>query len=519
MASSSDARYDHMISNKRVKIYIISFCLCLLLVFVLGGLYYEVNSCLGVQIISEERLESYTEDLDCDITALTYNGERVAADIATNTIYISQSQVSLEHFSNLLGTLKSKNSGQALYIVKNAQLDNLKETVSSGVPLSCIVRDGKSYCRVNVVLTTLPVISLNGDFYGEMHENGYPIYGGSMTFFDVSDPDSSYVNIKTNLAEWHVRGGSSRHLDKKPWKLNLKDRAGIKDNADLLGLGEDDDWILNPMSLDDTKLREKSVIDLWNNDIMTDANDYRMSAAEYVEVIMDGRYQGLYLLQRRIDEKYLRVDKETDIVFKGCDTWTPTNIYEGYEIVHSPYDAEATYQILGGMVNGTVGNQIVIDNFVNVQILIHFFSATDNVGYKNMYYVLKKTDEGYQMHLVPWDMDLTMGVVWKDGYSYDYEMGMSLLTNRIEYREIQALYPELHTMLANRWEELRDTVFASGTQLQQTLEANQQYVIESGAFERDSQRWGFYHDGKDTTDELFRWCEERVQKMDEYYSQ
>ena len=71
-------------------------------------------------------------------------------------------------------------------------------------------------------------------------------------------------------------------------------------------MGSDDDWILNPMSLDDFKVKENLLMTLWNELAQENDWDVRMSTGNYCEIVMNGRYRGLYLLQRRIDRKYLK---------------------------------------------------------------------------------------------------------------------------------------------------------------------------------------------------------------------
>lgn len=505
-----------MISNKSTKINILIVLIILFVVSICVGLYYEYSSCMGIQIVSERQFSSYTENLTVNLDEITYNDEVVAADRNSGCIYISQSIDSLDHSSMLQGILKSNNPNHKLFFVEDDNIENIKDCVAEGNALTLIVTEGKSFCRLNIIITTLPIISVNGNEWG-IDEKGRSVYDGKMTLFAGMNPGTERADIETSFVKWHVRGATSSKLEKKPWKLSLKDADGNNYNSDLLGMGEDDDWILNPMNLDDTKLREKTIMDLWNNSIKDSQNDYMMSDSEYVELVMNGEYQGLYLLQRRIDAKYLQIDKSKDIIFKGFPTWTPGSIQEGYEIVYTPFDIEKTYNILSEVLNDTTGNSIALENFIDVNLLLQFFSAKDNVGYKNMFYILQKTEEGYQMYFVPWDTDLSMGIIWESGFTYDFNMSMNDFSCRMEYNRIKELYPELDILMKSRWDDLNDTIY-SAESIKQQIETNRQYICESGAFERDNQRWGFYYDGKDTVSELIRWCEERVVNMNNYYS-
>ena len=103
--------------------------------------------------------------------------------------------------------------------------------------------------------------------------------------------------------------------------MNLRDEDFQKSNVDLLGLGSDDDYILNPMSMDDTFVKEKLIQELWSQLMKQADYNYQMTKGEYVELFINGAYQGLYLLQRRIDAKYLNLNRNQDILLKGINTW------------------------------------------------------------------------------------------------------------------------------------------------------------------------------------------------------
>ena len=74
-------------------------------------------------------------------------------------------------------------------------------------------------------------------------------------------------------------------------------------------MGADDDWILNSLTMDDTRIREKLFMDLWNLNVEKTDYNFKMSTGEFVEVVMNGKYYGLCLLQRRLDAKYLELEK------------------------------------------------------------------------------------------------------------------------------------------------------------------------------------------------------------------
>lgn len=310
--------------DRKTKILGFSALLTTLVVVFAMALHMERQSCMGVPVIEEARLAQYTEDLEIDIGGITFCGQPVAADSGSGTLYVSQPENAMGHWSALQGTLEPQWMSQSMYFVRDDALQDIETAVRTGNPLTLVVVQGKSYCRLNVQITTLPVIRLTQDMNVGADEQGRTVWAGEVTLFAGYDPSKGRMTVESYATESHLRGASSANHYKKPWKLTLKEENGENCHANLLGMGADDDWILNPMYMDDTKLREKCMIGAWNRHIAAfPENGYRMSDAQYVEVVLNGAYQGLYLLQRRVDAKYLKLDRSRDILFKGIKIWSP----------------------------------------------------------------------------------------------------------------------------------------------------------------------------------------------------
>lgn len=115
----------------------------------------------------------------------------------------------------------------------------------------------------------------------------------------ASDPADN-----SSLARFRIRGNSSRNFPKKNWRIKLvEDEAGLVGNdLALLGMSPDNDWSLHGPFLDKTLLRNY----MWMNisaEIMGYAPNVR-----FCEVILDGEYQGVYLLMETIKESDYRVN-------------------------------------------------------------------------------------------------------------------------------------------------------------------------------------------------------------------
>lgn len=91
-----------------------------------------------------------------------------------------------------------------------------------------------------------------------------------------------------------------------------------------MGIRNDDDWILNSLYADNTRLRDKLCMDLWQETGAYD-NPYGKNfgmQGEYVEVLINDSYTGLYLLTHPIDRKQLGLSANA-----GNDT-LPERLYK-----------------------------------------------------------------------------------------------------------------------------------------------------------------------------------------------
>ena len=479
--------------------------------------YKEARTCMGVRVVSDEILDTLTEDPDMDVSEILIDGNRIGYGTELSTVFVSQPEENCARFSLFRGKLTVSQRGLKLYFLENAAIRDIPGALETSRPLKLVVTDGSRYRRINVVVTTLPVLYLEqeSEYTRKKEGSKQEMLVGTYLLFGKGAGYDAY-QMESGSLEWHKRGHTSKLFEKCPWKLSLKDEQGEKENRNFLGLGSDDDWILNSMVQDDTKVREISEIQFWNRHLAGSGTPYPMSGAEYVELIVDGDYRGLYLLQRRVDRKYLSLDRENDILFKGVNTWEADTLAEGYEIIYSPYGNEETYEALEDVLEAEGWNEIDLDSFLETSLYLNCFAARDNRAYKNMFYVLRWEDGRYVLYFVPWDTDMSMGVKWDEVFQYDYEATMSKMQQRMEYPEMEQLYPDLAQRLSDRWNTHRKDVY-TGENILELLKTNIRLVNASGAYYRDNQRWGTRYDGEDTQERLLQWAQERLNVLDEFY--
>ncbi len=123
------------------------------------------------------------------------------------------------------------------------------------------------------------------------------IYNGDGTINALSDT----LSFESNVAI-ETRGNSTQGFEKKTYSFELKTDNWVDKSEPLLGMGKEEDWILHAMVIDKSQLRIPMSFDLFRS-MGHYASDYR-----FVELVLNGEYQGLYILCEKIKRDDDRVD-------------------------------------------------------------------------------------------------------------------------------------------------------------------------------------------------------------------
>lgn len=100
----------------------------------------------------------------------------------------------------------------------------------------------------------------------------------------------------------NYRGNSSLKFDKKSYKVNFVNEDMSDHALPFLGMSEHDEWALNGPFLDKTLLRNYLALNV-AGEIM----EYSVNV-RYFELVVNGRYEGLYLAMESIDQGLDRVN-------------------------------------------------------------------------------------------------------------------------------------------------------------------------------------------------------------------
>lgn len=160
--------------------------------------------------------------------------------------------------------------------------------------------------------TYLPIVEIST---GGVTIPGRPIYheDGTVTYTTAADGettiDAAMRVIGVDISQYHhangtpdvesriqirVRGNSSRSFDKPSYAIRLVDEAGENAPQSVMGMDAHHEWVLYGPWLDKTAVRNYMFYNL-AGEMMDYAPNVR-----YCEVILDGEYQGLYVMTESI---------------------------------------------------------------------------------------------------------------------------------------------------------------------------------------------------------------------------
>ena len=150
--------------------------------------------------------------------------------------------------------------------------------------------------------SNLPLIII--DTYGAEipDEPRIPAYMG------IIDNESGVNQLTDDFNDYdgHItierRGNSSQWNDKRPYRFETVDQDGENNNVELLGMPEENDWVLYAPWQDKTMIRNVLAYQLSN-----DMGRYA-SRTRYVELYLNGDYQGIYVLMEKIKRDNNRVN-------------------------------------------------------------------------------------------------------------------------------------------------------------------------------------------------------------------
>jgi spore coat protein H len=311
-------------------------------------------------------------------------------------------------------------------------------------------------------------------------------------------PDGAKANTaKPVTAQIRIHGSTSQSYPKKSFALVLESPAR------WLGMKAGTHWVLNAAAVDRSLMRHKLSYDLFLSLATTNAPRYAASS-RFVEVDLNGRYQGVYLLMQRVDGALLnfrpfdRNDPSHGCLYKAidhaadfsqpngagfdqrepdpgaCQYWKPL---EDFNRFVSQAKTEDFFHAQTG-----IGSRLDVANAVDFHLLVLLTSNMDGNDKNFMFGRDAQTQAAPnpRFFFAPWDYDATFGrnweasrvgsTAWLSNHLLD-----RLLANRA-YRE----------QFAARWRQLRAREFSTAT-LERLIDENVRTL--GPAAQRNAARW------------------------------
>tara|TARA_X000000950_G_C13865914_1_gene640721 strand:- start:209 stop:1891 length:1683 start_codon:yes stop_codon:yes gene_type:complete len=397
---------------------------------------------------------------------------------------------------------------------------------------SYVVEDMMSSDQFVLYFTPLPIISIetNNIIVDE------PKVQAVFTYSDNEQTLSSNIGIE-------IRGGTSQSYPKKTYDIEFWDDEMGNLNVDMKfgQLREDDDWILDALYNEPLRLRSYTATKLWKQIQVPYYVNYEPKAKSgadvmYVEMFLNGVYNGLYNLSEPIDRKQLKIKKFNDNLrgelYKGytwgASTFTSlpsynnnSRVWGGYEFEY-PKSSEITdwsllYQFTNFVINSSesefendIWSRFEKDNFINYFLFLNLIRATDNTG-KNIY--LAKYNQGEPYFYIPWDLDGCFGTIWNGTNS---NITDDILTNGFISRVIDRNPKNILIDIANKWFENKNHVFSYAS-LSEFVRQQYETLDNNKIYERESLVYSNYsfeiHDLNYTLD----WIQNRLNFLDDYF--
>ena len=498
---------------KRLKLLLAIFALCAATacVVIYGSPYAPVVAPVAeieeIWAIEDARTESEMPL----VTAIANNGALIGYDETENTFYCPIGLETGDEWPEIHLTAPGA-KGVNLVFADDYSYDWCSDALRDSYAYQIMAYTDTEFSYAQIVFTGLPVVTMETGA-----EIGYEDVKASVSF---CAPGSGVQSG----AVTHLRGAGSRFSEKKSYKIDFvhgaKDSAAI---ADVPGLGQADDVILLAGVMDDSLMRDRLSWDIYA--MIADENEpYGPRPTQYVELFVNNRYMGLYLMMEPVDDGEELVKEgvnapATDSVYRtaqidyaGERAYVANAMREGsiYELYHAPvagheFDALKAYLTMEQMPEGEeydaeferlAMEHIDLRSLLRYYLFVQGGGMSDNV-YNNMYVIAQQKNGRPVYSFAPWDMDLTWGR-FKDSETDDFYHELFNFGVARRMIEIDA-GGVTQSMLCDMWDEMRETAFNEET-IGQLIDAYTQELDASGAYTRDALRWrgdAYFADGSE----------------------
>lgn len=456
------------------------------------------------------------------VVAILSNNNMGAYDLDSGTYFFSKNMFDLDK-------LKIISPYKVRYFIN--KISDFQYSIS--------IYSNKYYQQRNIVVVNSNIVVVNNyydinDFHSknELVSNSFD-RNYTNVFIEIIDNDylshGFYPNSEYYVGRIRERGASSSFSPKKSYKIEFEDDISV------FGMDKDDDWVLDSLYVDKSKIRNKLSSDLWNqvNNNQKINNDLN---GQFTEIFINNKYEGLYVVKEKIDKKITGVSdygvlvksvshvtedvknkfifEKTSLIQKNADIFLENFEIKNYTLKSLNKFSQNIKNYYVDSSYDSIYKNFYMDNYLNYNIFILFIMGEDNIT-KNQY--LSMENENSKILITPWDMDLTWGLEWgsfseisennMNDFNFDYGWIEDNIIKNMDEKTIAAL--------KNRYWELRKNVITMDT-INEYLDSYEELLVNSGAASRDSERW-YEYDVQFEIEQIREWASRRIEFLDEYF--
>ncbi len=322
-----------------------------------------------------------------------------------------------------------------------------------------------------------------------------------------------------------IRGSTSQQYPKKSYGVETRNAFGYNRNVSILGMPEENDWILYGAYPDKTLLRNELAYSLF-------ARMQPWSPRHvYCELIIDGDYKGVYSFMERVKRDNNRVDiakldsteitgddltggyiiKVDKLTGNSTTTWTSPYQVKLLFQYHDPEDTELTVEqaayiknYVTAFENAVYGPEFMDKDsgyaqYINTSTFVDFFLMQELGrtvdGYRSSSFMYKDKDsKGGKLSCGPmWDFNLSYGnadycsAFDTTGWQYNFAAVCPDFPTEPPLWWPRLLEdPTYKRMVKCRWDELRSTILQTDT-INAWIDSIAAYLEESQT--RNFLRW------------------------------
>lgn len=423
-----------------------------------------------------------------------------------------------------------------------------------------LMRDGVKVAEAPIVFSPLPLVEIT-TILPDDKEKEYR--NGTLHVLNQSTADS--IGVEQELpAFFRYRGATTLNYPKRSFNIKLRDDLGEDLDTTFFNIRSKDKWILDAMSIDQINMRNRVCFDIWNayskTPYSTEFGGRNGTQGQFVEVILNGSYNGIYCFTDRIDRKLLdlkkyKEDMDGNVTIRGLlyksNLWDNTGLtntqlnpdanidsveWNNWELQYpDDFPGQDTWEPLRRLYDVCSSDELMNNsvayfyenNVIDFHLLVMALNLIDN-GNKNIFLSNKNITKNEPFVFTPWDMDTSLGGYYDGRYSegtYDETRVSDLRIHKNEpfatlWNHNVGQYKE---KLAARWHEVKQAALSVDA-VQAQLQHYANIFTKCGAWQREYTRWQkeekygcpTVENLKDEINLIVAWYQSRLKQVDQF---